>query len=88
MQITIELPDELARQLEASLGNLNRRAMESLIVEAYNLKILSAAEVQRILKLPSHLATDAFLKQHGAYLHYTEADLAQDLDTLDHVLGI
>ncbi len=53
MQITIELPDELAHQLEASLGNLNRRAMESLIVEAYNLKILSAAEVQRILKLPS-----------------------------------
>lgn len=88
MQITIELPDELAHQLEASLGNLNRRAMESLIVEAYNLKILSAAEVQRILKLPSHLATDAFLKQHGAYLHYTEADLAQDLDTLDHVLRI
>ncbi|KYC37934.1 hypothetical protein WA1_05415 [Scytonema hofmannii PCC 7110] len=87
MQITIELPDELANQLEASLGDLNRRALESFIVEAYRLKILSAAEVQRILKLPSHLATDAFLKQHGAYLHYTEADLVQDLDNLERVLS-
>jgi hypothetical protein len=72
MQITIELPDELANQLEASLGNLNRRALESLIVEAYRLKILSAA---------------AFLKKHGAYLHYTEADLVQDLDNLERVLS-
>lgn len=87
MQITIELPDELANQLETSLGNLNRRVLESLIVEAYRLKILSAAEVQRILNLPSHLATDAFLKQHGAYLHYTEADLLQDLDNLERVLS-
>ncbi len=85
MQITIELPDELAHQLEASLGNLNLLAMQSLIIEAYRLKVLSASEVQRILKLPSHLATDAFLKQHGAYLHYTEADLAQDLNTLERV---
>ena len=40
----------------------------------------------KLLKLPSHLATDAFLKQHGAYLHYTEIDLEQDIEALDKAL--
>jgi predicted HTH domain antitoxin len=87
MQITIEIPDDLAHQLETTLGNLPRHALESFIVEAYRQKSLSAAEVQRILGLPTHLSTDAFLKQHNAPLHYTEADLDQDLAALDRTLG-
>jgi hypothetical protein len=79
MQITIEIPDDLAHQLETTLGNLSRHALESFIVEASRQKSLSAAEVQRILGLPTHLSTDAFLKRHNAPLHYTEADLDQDL---------
>ncbi len=87
MQITIEIPDDLAHQLAASLGNLPRHALESFIIEAYRQKSLSAAEVQRLLALPSRLSTDAFLKQHHAHLHYTETDLDQDLAALDHLLG-
>jgi chromosome segregation and condensation protein ScpB len=68
MQITIEVPDELAERL---LGNehspLSRQVLEVLAVEAYKADRLTSAEVGRILGL-SRWEVDAFLKQHQAYL--------------------
>jgi predicted HTH domain antitoxin len=85
MQITIEVPDELAERL---LGNeplpLSRQVLEALTVEAYKAERLTSAEVVRILGF-SRWEVDAFLKQHQAYLHYDEADLAQDLETLSQL---
>lgn len=86
MNITLNIPKDLEHRLQAKLGDLSRRALEMIAVEAYREQIISAVEVQQILLLPSRLATDAFLKQHGAYLHYTEADLEQDIQALDKVL--
>jgi len=40
---------------------------------------LTHAEVQRLLGFDSRWKTDAFLKESGAYLDYTEADLENDL---------
>ena len=47
---------------------------------------MSAAEVQALLQLPSHLATDAFLKQHGAIRSLTLEDVQQEIQNLDQVL--
>jgi Uncharacterised protein family (UPF0175) len=55
--------------------------LEVLTVEAYNNQRITSAEVGQILNL-SRWDVDAFLKQHQAYLHYTEIDLEQDLETL------
>jgi predicted HTH domain antitoxin len=82
MQITIEIPDELACQLEVDCSNLSRHILENLVVEAYKSERITSAEVGRILNLPSRFAVDDFLKAHAAYLHYTEADLEQDIETL------
>jgi Uncharacterised protein family (UPF0175) len=87
MQIILTIPDDIAQQLADTPDQLARRALESLVVAAYRSRQLSAAEVQRILNLPSRLATDAFLKAHEAYLPYTEADLDQDLQAIDQVLA-
>jgi predicted HTH domain antitoxin len=85
MQITIEVPDELAERL---LGNehspLSRQVLEVLAVEAYKADRLTSAEVGRILGL-SRWEVDAFLKQHQAYLHYDETDLEQDIETLSQL---
>ncbi len=86
MNITLDIPEDLERRLQAKLGDLSRRALEAVAVEAYRSQIIAATEVQRMLSFSSRLATDAFLKQHGAYLHYTEADLEQDIQALDQVL--
>jgi predicted HTH domain antitoxin len=82
MQITIEIPDELAYQLEIERSALSRHILENLVVEAYKSERITSAEVGRILSLPSRFAVDDFLKAHAAYLHYTEADLEQDIETL------
>ena len=82
MQITIEIPDELAQRLNCDRPALERQLLEALVVQGYQSEQISSAEVGRILDLPSRLAVDAFLKQHHADLHYDENDLEQDLAVL------
>jgi hypothetical protein len=68
MQITIELPDDIAQRLAQTVDNLPQRALESLVVEAYRDELLTHAEVGRILNLPSRWAIDAFSnKQEQIY---------------------
>lgn len=86
MNISLDISQDLEQRLQANLGDLSQWTLEAIAVEAYRAQIISAAEVQSMLKLPSHLATDAFLKHHGAYLHYTEVDLEQDIEALDKAL--
>ncbi|HSM83589.1 MAG TPA: UPF0175 family protein [Nodosilinea sp.] len=86
MNITIPVPSDIEQRLQAHLGSLSQKALEAVAVEAYRSQLISAAEVQHMLQLPSRLATDAFLKQQGAYLHYTEADLEQDLKAIERAL--
>jgi predicted HTH domain antitoxin len=82
MQITIEIPDELVEQFsEGDRSTLSRQVLEVLTVKAYKEQRITSAEVGQILSL-SRWEVDAFLKQHQAYLHYTESDLEQDIERL------
>lgn len=87
MNITIPIPSGIEQRLQAHMGSLSQKALEAVAVEAYRSKLISAVEVQQMLQLPTKLATDAFLKEHGAYLHYTEADIEQDLEAVDRALA-
>lgn len=80
MQITIDLPDELIQHFNSA--QLGREILEALVVQAYQTEKITSAEVGRILGLPSRWAVDSFLKQHQADLHYEEADLEGDRETL------
>ena len=76
--VAIELPEDFASRLggEDNLANVTLRA---LAAQAYRDGQLTHAEVQRVLGFKSRWETDSFLKQAGAYLDYTEADLDNDL---------
>lgn len=82
MQITVEIPDEIAQRLNATEGNLSRRLLEVIVADAYSSGKISTAEVRQILQLPSRLTVHSFLKRMGVYLNYDEAELEQDLQTL------
>jgi Uncharacterised protein family (UPF0175) len=86
MNITIEVPEDVARQLEVIWGDLPQRVLESLAVEAYRAGVITEDEVQRMLRLTSRWEVDAFLKRAKAYLDYTEADLEQDIRAIRKVL--
>lgn len=80
MTIAIELPQDIARNLAGPHGDLTRVALEALAAQGYRDRKLTHAEVQQMLGFNSRSQTDAFLKQAGAYLNYTEADLERDLE--------
>ena len=78
MQITLELPEDIAADLAAKGEDLSRTALEAFVLEAYRAQKLSTAQLKRVLGYQTRLQVHAFLKAHGVYLHYTAADLEHD----------
>ena len=85
MQIMIELPDDIANQLQPP--NIERRVLELIAADNYRQGRIGAAQVRRMLNFSSRWETYEFLKQEKAYLPYTEDDLEQDLQAISKVLA-
>ncbi len=66
MEITLQIPDELARLL-GTTGEIERRALEALALEEYKIGHLSKLELRRLLGFATSEALDNFLRVHGAY---------------------
>jgi hypothetical protein len=81
MQITLELPEDIARGLACKWNDLPRAALESLALEAYRSGTLTAAEIRRLLGFETRIHLDAFLKDHGVF-DYTASDFEQDREVL------
>jgi len=84
MQITIELPDEIANQLQAD--NIAVRVLELIAADRYRQGQIGATEVRQMLNLASRWETYEFLKQEKAYLTYTEDNREQDVQNIRSIL--
>ena len=84
MQITLELPEDIAHGLESRWKDLSRAALESLALEAYRSRTLTAAQLRRLLGFETRMQVEAFLKEHEIY-DYSVADFEQDRETLRHL---
>lgn len=85
MQITIELPDDIANLLTPP--NIERRVLELIAADNYRQGRIGAAQVRQMLSFSSRWETYEFLKQEKAYLPYREDDLEQDLQAISKVLA-
>lgn len=83
-ELTIELPEEIERELRAAWGNLPCSALEALAVEGYRTEALTRGQVGRLLNL-NFWETESFLKERAAFLQYTLEDLEQDRLTQKHL---
>jgi hypothetical protein len=81
MQITLELPDDVAQGLEAQVKNLPRALLESFAVEGYRSGKLTEEQVRKILGYGTRMQVDGFLKEHGVYLDYTLEELDRETET-------
>ena len=81
MQITLELPEDIAQRLGSRWKDLPRAALESLALEAYRSRALTAAQLRRLLGFQTRMQVDAFLKEHEIF-DYSAADFEQDCETL------
>jgi hypothetical protein len=80
MEITLNLPEDIARGLEAKWKDLPRAALESLALEAYRSGALTTAQVRRLLGFETRYELDGFLKRHRVYLNYSVDDLERDTE--------
>ncbi|MGJ5675076.1 MAG: UPF0175 family protein [Nostochopsis sp.] len=87
MQIMIELPDDIANQLQLQPANISRRVLELIAADNYRQGRIGAAEVRQMLNFSSRWETYEFLKREKAYLPYTEDDLEQDVKAIRSILG-
>jgi predicted HTH domain antitoxin len=80
MEITLNLPEDIAQGLEAKWKDLPRAALESLALEAYRSGALTTAQVRRLLGFGTRYELDGFLKEHGIYLNYSVEDIERDAE--------
>jgi hypothetical protein len=76
MQITLELPDEIAQQLGAG-KDLSRAALEALVAESCRSHELSEHQAAGLLGL-SRYELDGFLKEHGVFYDYSIEDFERE----------
>jgi len=79
MQITLELPDDLARQMIPAGYDPARTALEDMAVEAYRARRLTEHQLATLLGMGRY-ELDGFLKQRGVWLDYSMDDLRKELE--------
>ena len=81
MNITIELPDEIANSLQEKWQDMPRVVLESIALEGYRSGALGEELVRRLLGFTTRVEVHGFLKEHDVRLNYRLEDLEQDRET-------
>jgi hypothetical protein len=81
MQVTVELPEDVARRFAEDASGLSRATLEALALEGVRSGKLSTAQARRLLGIRSRYEMDGFLKAHGILIPMTIEDVRRDSDT-------
>jgi hypothetical protein len=83
MNLILRIPDDLAQRLSAGNVDLERRALEALVADAYRAGRMTKSEVCGVLGFEVLDEFDSFLKAHAVYEDYSPADLERERQALD-----
>src|SRR5260221_12706599 len=86
IQVTVELPDQVARQWGETPAAVGRHVMEDAAIEGYRAGRLSHRQVGEMLGL-DYWQAKTFLKARGVPLNYSASDLEADKWTLAKILS-
>jgi Uncharacterised protein family (UPF0175) len=78
MELTVQIPDDVAQRLNAGGGDLARRALEALVAEEYKQGHLTKPDLRRLLGCETSDQIDSFLKAHDVWIDYTVEDLERE----------
>ena len=84
MQLTLEIPDEIARSLTDRGGDLSRRALEGFALEELRAGRITEAQLRTMLGL-ARIELDGFLKKHGVYQDYSLEDFETERRALKEI---
>lgn len=82
MLITVSIPDEVVNRLHVDSSELSRQVLETLVVQGYRSGLLSPVEARRLLGFETRMEMDAFLKEAGVFLDYSEDDFDREVAML------
>ncbi len=82
MELTVQIPDDIASRLLAGGGDLSRRALEALALEEFKSGHINKADLRRLLDFGTRYQLDGFLKSHGVYEEYTIDDFEREREDL------
>ena len=85
MDVTVQIPDDLADQLSAGGRDLSRRALEALIADEYRQGNLTKPDLRRLLGFETSDQIDGFLKAHDVWIDYTLEDLERERASLQRL---
>jgi hypothetical protein len=71
MEVTMQIPDDIATRMSREGGDLSRRALEALLAEEYRIGHLNKSDLRRLLAFETSYEIDGFLKAHNVYDEYT-----------------
>lgn len=78
MNLTVEIPDDVAGRLSAAGEDLSRRALEAFAAEEYRQGRLHKPDLRRLLGLTTSDQIDTFLKAHEVWVEYTVQNLERE----------
>lgn len=86
MELTLEIPDDIAESLGGPGRALSRAALEAIAIEGYRGGVLTTRQVRLLLGHLSRWETEDFLSAHGAWPAITAAEAAEDSRKLSELL--
>ena len=81
MDLTVKIPDDLARELGAGFEDLSRATLEALAADAYAKSVLSLEQVRRLLELESRWDAQKILSDHDVWPGQTADEIIRDADS-------
>jgi hypothetical protein len=78
MNLTMQIPDDVAERLRAAGGDLPRRALEALVAKEYRQGHLTKPDLRRVLGFETSDQIDGFLRAHEVWMDYTLDDLERE----------
>lgn len=78
VQITIDIPDDLAGQYLPSGKDAARAVMEDALVQAYREDRISGRQLMEALGIPTRYELDGFLKARQVWIEYTPEELDRE----------
>lgn len=87
MQVTLNIPDVIARQLTPDVTRIGRVIVENLAAQAYRTGVLSSREVSVLLGHDSRWEIEDFLSAYDAWPGLAVDEAAEDSRTLSCLLA-
>ncbi|BDC51413.1 hypothetical protein F183_A37290 [Bryobacterales bacterium F-183] len=85
MNVSLEIPDDVASRMAVPGTDLTRRALEAFAAEEYRQGRIYKPDLRRLLGFETSHEIDAFLYAHEIWYDYTIEDLDREMAALDRL---